>query len=201
MAQHECRATGGHKGYAQVNMWGGKTVGEELVEGAKGLSSWSEELVWSVVGKFPESCLSDGIQKNQIVVCGIDSRVGETTQRLVMVHCAELQPLLHSPGPDDPVCSSGLFCCSTGSTSNLHIWALQLENLILESILVSLCSSCSSEAVSPLAKETHMSLYRDICQRLLPGKEILGRTPIMQERLACPFTPQISLCSPYWALF
>lgn len=158
--------------------------------------------------KFSESCLSDGTQKNQIVVCGIDARVGETIRRLVMVHCAELlltgmehiRPLLCSPGPDDPVCGSGLFC-SIGSASNLHIWALQLENLFLDSILVSLCSSCSSEAVSPLAKEIHMSLYRDICQGLLPEKEILGRMPIMQERLACPFTPQVSLCSPYWALF
>lgn len=95
-----------------------------------------------------------------------------------MVHCAELlltgmehiRPLLCSPGPDDPVCGAGLFCCSTGSASNLHIWALQLENLFLDSILVNLCSSCSSEAVSPLAKETHMSLYRDICQGLLPEK-------------------------------
>lgn len=33
-------------------MRGGETVGEELVEGAKGLSSQSEELVWSVVGKI-----------------------------------------------------------------------------------------------------------------------------------------------------
>ena len=176
-------------------------MGKELVEGAKGLSSEVKSWYGLWWEKFPESCLSDGTQKNQIVVCGTDACVGETTQRLVVVHCAELRPLLRSPGPDDPVCSSGPFCCSTGSASNLHIWALQLGNLFLESILVSLLSSCYSEAVSPLAKETHMSLYRDICQGLLPEKKILGRTPIMQERLACPFTPQISLCFPYRALF
>lgn len=46
-------------------------MGEDLVQGAKGLSSRSKELIRSVVGKFSR-ILSRGNKKNQLLVCRID---------------------------------------------------------------------------------------------------------------------------------
>lgn len=154
MEQHHYRARDGQKGHGLVQHERG-TVGEELIQGAKDVSSQSEELSlsWFVVGKFSRILRVVIIRIKyrcvELIACRRD-QPGELWCSSAFAHRdgEDIRALLSFPGPNGPICRSGLFWCSLVSVISTS-GPLSKRRSFGEFILV---GPCSSEAMSPLGK-------------------------------------------------